>query len=221
MVSQDFKNNVASGDVIAVRSALVDYLIIDRTFQTFDECLQYAASIMPVMEEYDNRPFEDDPKNWDMSYLNSQKAALRYNFCEVRVNHIKSVIPVAMPLPEKHEATSNTIRPSKSNNSRTGRIVVSETERPNVSSHGAHHKAKSSSGSSGHPSHRVVTEIEHTVTVDEKTAAKPSKGGSSTALIVGGAAISVAAILMEKPIAIGAGIVVAGIGCAIKLTEKK
>ena len=34
MVSKEFAENILSEDVVTVRSALVDYLIIDRTFKS-------------------------------------------------------------------------------------------------------------------------------------------------------------------------------------------
>jgi hypothetical protein len=222
MVSQDFKNNVASGDVVSVRSALVEYLIIDRTFQTFDEYLQYATSMMHVTEEYDNRPFEEDQAKWDMSYLNRQKAALRYNFCEARIEHIKSVISVVMPLSKKPEETPTIVRPPQKSESRTGRTVVRETVHRDDSSYTSqeHPKHKSLSRTSVRTGRKIVAEDEHTETGKKGKISKKLCHGGSTALIVGGTTISVAAILVEKSIGIGAGVVLAGIGCAIKLTSK-
>ena len=46
MVSEEFKKNVELGDVVTIRSALIDYLIIDTTFRRFDEALEYAKQFM-------------------------------------------------------------------------------------------------------------------------------------------------------------------------------
>jgi hypothetical protein len=195
MVPQEFKDNVALGDVVVVRSALVEYLISKREpkFQTFDEYLQYAAMHMsvPVIEEYDGRPLEENQEKWDMDYLNRQKFALRCNFCEARIQHVKSVILKVLPPRENSEGDSSRSKPEhtkQGNPSQTGSKVLSETR---------------------------ITET------DQANKGLKLSSGGSTALIVGGAAISVAALLLEEPIIVGAGVVVAGIGCAIKLTSQK
>lgn len=56
MISEEFKQNVASGNPDMVRSTLIDYLIIDRTFKSFDEALEYANNFMGIIESFNNEP---------------------------------------------------------------------------------------------------------------------------------------------------------------------
>lgn len=81
MVSEEFKKNVELGDVVTIRSALIDYLIIDTTFRRFDEALEYAKQLIDVIEPDDGKA--DDglaQEHWDETYLNKQKVALMVNF---------------------------------------------------------------------------------------------------------------------------------------------
>ena len=72
MISEEFKQNVASGNPDMVRSTLIDYLIIDRTFKSFDEALEYANNFMGIIESFNNEPpFSEEP--WNRTYLNQQK----------------------------------------------------------------------------------------------------------------------------------------------------
>ena len=91
MISEEFKRNVESGDVVTVRSALVDYLIIDRTFKMFDEALTYASQRLDLIQPFDSDALVFDSTQWDETYLNEQKVALMVNFSTERINHIKEL----------------------------------------------------------------------------------------------------------------------------------
>ena len=95
MVSEEFKKNVESKDLVTVRSALVDYLIIDKSFRTFDEALDYAEENLGVIEPLqadEIADFEKNPDAWNESYLNKQKVALMVCFSQERIDHLKAVI---------------------------------------------------------------------------------------------------------------------------------
>lgn len=131
MVSREFMDNVQNGNVYRVRSVLLDYLIIDRTFKTFDEALEYASRTMDVVQKYDNEPFVLDKDKWNMRYLNVQKATLMMNFAPERIQHLKDVITHL----DATGATPNTAESSERKNSKpvnrnihTGRTVIRETE---------------------------------------------------------------------------------------------
>lgn len=126
MVSEEFKRNVESGNVISVKSALVDYLIQDPTFTRFDEALKEARKSMNVIDQHDGRPFESDSSKWDDAYLNDVKVALMVNFSEERINHIKRVIPIT--LGASKTVVPKPIRENETSAKTIGRRVISETE---------------------------------------------------------------------------------------------
>lgn len=230
MISSEFKQNVASFDLDTVRSALIDYLIIDRSFKSFDEALAYAQNTLNVIETFNNEPpFSEEP--WDSNYLNQQKVALMMNFSTERINHIKKVISKVLS-DEKGEQTpisytSHSLSALERTGSRTGKTVVSEkpvqnrnttktqtggaTSSPASTSHNANH----STGGSGKTGSRVIRE---TVSQSKKNndAEKHDADFLSTALIVGGAAVAVVGIAIVEPVVIGAGVVVAGAGVGLK-----
>ena len=134
-ISTEFEENVRSGDVITVRSALTDYLVIDRTFVVFDEALAYASRFLIIVEEHDNEPMEEDSTKWNTEYLNKQKASLMINFSNKRIEHIKKVLRAVFPIqPKLRENTEMVLIHEKPliktdiKRSRTGKRTIEENE---------------------------------------------------------------------------------------------
>lgn len=130
MISEEFKKNVESGDVVTVRSALVDYLIIDTTFRRFDEALDYAKQLINVIEKDDGMAdYDFVQEHWNEIYLNKQKVALMVNFSQKRIDHVKRVIKTVLADKAYSVQKSDTIKESsyvKQQGNRTGRTVLSE-----------------------------------------------------------------------------------------------
>ena len=124
MVSEEFKKNVASNDIVTVRSTLLDYMIIDKSFAKFDEALNYAEKTMNVIEPSDEseKEFEKDINKWDEKYLNKQKVALMVCFSQQRIDHVKKVIQKVLGAEEiSNSKTSENISRRK-----TGKTVLEE-----------------------------------------------------------------------------------------------
>jgi len=97
MVSEEFKQNVESGNVVRIRSALVDYLITDTTFRQFDEALSFAQRQIDVIKPDDGEvDYDLVQEHWDEIYLSKQKVALMDNFSQKRIDHIKQVIKTVL-----------------------------------------------------------------------------------------------------------------------------
>lgn len=246
MVSEEFKQNVSSGDLDTVRSALIDYLIIDRTFRKFDETLSYAEDSLKVIEPFNNEPpFSEKP--WDIDYLNQQKVALMMNFSAERIAHLKNVITIVLPhntdksnpnisensFPTqrrtgsqvKRNAGTDTSSTSRTN-TRTGRNVISETPvLPNSTPSGtATNRNSSTSHKSSNRSKRTGSRIARETPVsskekEEKSSSEPDILG--TALIVGGVAVAAVGLATVEPIVVGAGVVIAGAGVGVKVKNRR
>ena len=237
MISTEFKQNVESGDLVTVRSALVDYLIIDRTFKKFDEALDYARTKLRIIQLYDNAPFETETGKWNNGYLNQQKVALMVNFSEERIEHIKKVIQNILPANDFHKTETPSSGPifKEVHESRTGRTVLSEkaveknntysdktkssqeeNRKPSTSSSVVHSNGRSTTGRTGT---RVVretpTESRH---LEEKSKVED---GIGTAMIVGGTVVVAVGFVAVKPIAVGTGIVIAGAGIGMKVKSRR
>ncbi len=126
MISNEFKENVSSGEVFLVRSALLDSLTDDKSFNKFENEIEYAKRHMEILESFiedkDNN-IKQNPEEWDENYLNLQKVALMDNFSQERIDNLKKVIKKVLP-------TINTSTKQENETSnRTGRRTLSvETE---------------------------------------------------------------------------------------------
>lgn len=231
MVSTEFKQNVESGDLVTVQSALVDYLIIDRTFKDFDEAFNYAKSTLDIVQPYDKEPFSAEP--WDSDYLNQQKVALMVNFSFERIEHIKQVINKVLPVTEEKQIAVSRLRTESTNNreNRTGRKVISEkplqqqrettTHRTNASVINRPSSPNNNTNTStSRTGSRVVRETTTSSNrTDEKN--KSNTDGLGTALLIGGVAVAVVGVATIEPIVIGAGVSVAGVGAGIKIKNRR
>lgn len=130
MVSDEFKRNVESGNVVTVRSALVDYLIIDTSFRRFDDALDYAQNhINVVVPDDEEQSYDFKEENWDEEYLNKQKVALMINFSMKRINHIKQVIRKVLTNNASSVSSVKIIEKKsevKTQDGKTGRKFISE-----------------------------------------------------------------------------------------------
>ena len=237
MISTEFKQNVESGDLVTVRSALVDYLIIDRTFKKFDESLEYACTSMNILQPFDNEPFETEMEKWDNIYLNQQKVALMVNISKERIEHIKSVIGKIMPVNvmTKTESELRRLNGSESHEGRTGRTIVAEkfvdskknnhaqnrnyqhkNAKPNLMSDAPQNFKRSTTGKTGRS---VVHETPSgSRRSDEKNEVED---GIGTVMIVGGVAIATVGVITIEPVVIGAGTLVTGVGVGLKVRSRR
>lgn len=168
MVSEEFKRNVESKDVVTVRSALVDYLIIDTTFRKFDEALDYAEKNLGVIEPPqagETSDFEKNSEIWNESYLNKQKVALMVYFSQARINHLKDVITKVLgaeaskPKTISSDANKDVEASIKSNGIRTGktgRTVLSERELHHSAEDRRSNEAKEKADQTASTSHNTV-----------------------------------------------------------------
>ena len=232
MISEEFKQNVASGNPDMVRSTLIDYLIIDRTFKSFDEALEYANNFMGIIESFNNEPpFSEEP--WNRTYLNQQKVALMMNFSLERIAHIKKVISNVLPV-QQEEPRFNEQKPLSTSRtgSKTVRSVVSETtlpkqeqqiasssrpssvrqEKPKCATHSIEN---TTTGTQKRTGSKIVRE---TVSSPKRTEDKEKSDTDiiGTALIVGGVAVAAVGLATVEPIIIGTGVVIAGVGVTVK-----
>lgn len=231
MISREFLENIESGDLMTVRSALLDDLIIDRTFKTFDEDFKAANERLELLVPFDGEPLETDPEKWDKKYLNQQKVALMVNFSEKRIVHLKAVISKVMP-PDLSRNSNATASHQELSDSRTGRtvrterVIVRETEKnkveprttPKYTSTRSNPTPRSGSGSS-RTGRRVINETASDR--DESDKKKAKTDGVGTALIIGGVAATAVGIAIAEPIVIGAGVVVAGAGVCVKASNRR
>ena len=246
MVSEEFKRNVESKDVVTVRSALVDYLIIDTTFRKFEEALDYAEKNLGVIEppqSGETSDFEKNSEAWNESYLNKQKVALMVYFSQARIDHLKDVITkvlgaeVSKPKAISSDANKAVESSIKSNGIRTGRTVLSERElhhsaedrRSNETKEKAtqitstsHNTVRTSNTSNNRTGRRTVGVTEGKTKRTEEEVhpvdiAAWMIGGGIAIAAVGGVTAGVG-VAIAKPAVVHAGIATACVGGGVAIT---
>lgn len=234
-VSMEFKNVVENGSITAVRSYLANYLVGEDDFQLFDEALTYAKSKISVLQEHDGQEFSADKTSWSSEYLSELLVAVVSNFSQQRIDHIKEVVLETIIKPKK--STSPTIPETKPHVSgqRTGRTVVSEkvvsqvrpnvnqskpqtTTRPVVQASKPAVKTNISGNTNSKTGRRTISESEKPSGNSSESKGHGSEYG--TALMVGGAAVTVIGVATVKPVVIGAGVAMVGTGAAIRANSK-
>lgn len=238
MISIEFKQNIEFGDLVTVRSTLVDYLIINRSFRSFNEALNYARASLDIVQPYDNIPFEVEPEKWNSEYLNQQKVALMVNFSEERIDHIKKVIEKVLLANDVQQSEVPSTRPvgKVSQESRTGKTVLSEkavqprtsySEKINPSQQESHNPEPSSGTSrsnkrstTGRSGTREVRET-CTTTKRSENGSRSEADGIGTAMIVGGVAVAAVGLVTVEPVVVGTGIVIAGAGVGVKAKNRR
>ena len=89
---------------------LKDSLIIDPTFSQFNEMLAFAKRELPdLLQPYDDKFLESDRSKWNKDLMNEELVAIRNNFSEMRIEHLKKVIGVvfASEIKKAKEAASS------------------------------------------------------------------------------------------------------------------
>lgn len=224
MISKEFQENIESGDIMNVRSALLDDLIIDRTFKTFNEDYKVASEKLNVLVSYDGEPFETDPEKWDKEYLNQQKVALMVNFSKERIAHLQEVITKVMPpVTEKKSNTTLSYQTSTGGKAkRTGKAVTvvreieKNKEKPDKP-HGAITKKTNTVSDSG--SGRTVRKKNNEREKSSKKKAEIDMLGN--ALIISGIATTTAGIALAQPVVAGTGVIATGAGVCIKVYNRR
>ena len=97
MISPEFKSAVSSNNLLRTRIMLKDSLIVDPTFQQFDEMLLYAKQMLPdILVAFDGDTLETNSVNWDKEQLNLELVLIVNNFSQERISHLKQVVSVVM-----------------------------------------------------------------------------------------------------------------------------
>ena len=112
---------------------------------------------------------------------------------------------------------------------RTGRRVIEETEAESKAHkvetvpHRTENRDTGRSSNSNRTGRRVISETETEKQPDEGPVHPdaPGKHDVGTAMIVGGVALTAVGVTVVKPVVIGAGLAVAGLGVAIKLSNNR
>ncbi len=97
MVSQEFKLAILVNNSRQIRIMLTDSLILDPTFDRFDEMLSYAERQLPdIIVPFDGENLENDISKWNRELMDRESVQLVDNFSKKRIEHLKKVITQVM-----------------------------------------------------------------------------------------------------------------------------
>lgn len=96
MINTEFKKAILLEDIIAIKSILIDSLVIDPTAKTFDELLLYAKENLKnnLIDIHDGEILIDNENEWNIDYLNKQMVKVLYNFSNERIQLIKNMCKI-------------------------------------------------------------------------------------------------------------------------------
>ena len=96
MINTEFKKAILLEDIIAIKSILIDSLVIDPTAKTFDELLLYAKENLKnnLIDIHDGEILIDNENEWNIYYLNKQMVKVLYNFSNERIQLIKNMCKI-------------------------------------------------------------------------------------------------------------------------------
>lgn len=93
MISLEFKAAISVKNLLRTRIMLKDSLIVDPTFEQFNEMLAYAESkLSNLFVPFDGERLENDRTKWNEVVMNEELVKLVTNFSEKRVEHLKEVV---------------------------------------------------------------------------------------------------------------------------------
>lgn len=97
VITKDFEEAVYAGKKLKIRIMLKDSLLVDRSFEQFNQMVHYAEDRGVELWDVDSGSFPMDRSNWSTEKLNEELVELVSNFSRSRVNYIKAMIKELYP----------------------------------------------------------------------------------------------------------------------------
>ena len=95
-----FQEAVVEKNVQKIRIMLKDSLLVDPSFERFNEMERAASSVDNLYVEHDGRELSEDHNVWDDAYMDKLMVQVVGNFSHERVEHLKKVVRYLRPVSE-------------------------------------------------------------------------------------------------------------------------
>lgn len=109
-IADALKDDIEKGNITGLRIMMKDSLLIDRTFNEFNEMERLTRDVPGLYDEHDGEKFITNKTQWNDDYMNTLMVDVLYNFSHERVEHLKEVVrylrPVKNAAPKKSPAPS-------------------------------------------------------------------------------------------------------------------
>lgn len=97
-ITNAFNKAITEGNIRQIRIMLKDSLLVDPTFERYNEMEKLASTVPGIYDEHDGRPFKSLSSEWSDSYMDSLMVQVVGNFSHERVEHLKDVIRTLRPV---------------------------------------------------------------------------------------------------------------------------
>ena len=97
VITKDFEEAVYAKKKLKIRIMLKDSLLVDRSFEQFNQMAHYAEDRGVDLWDVDSDSFSMDKSNWSTEKLNEELVELISSFSRSRVNYIKAMIRELYP----------------------------------------------------------------------------------------------------------------------------
>jgi hypothetical protein len=97
VITNSFIAAVKSADVTSIRIMMKDSLLVDRTFNEFNQMQSLANNVPGLYDTQNSYEFKRDKSAWDDDYMNLLMAQVMFNFSHERLNHLKEVVNFLYP----------------------------------------------------------------------------------------------------------------------------
>jgi len=124
-ITDSFKEAVATGDVKDLRIMMKNSLLVDPTFNEFNEMNSLARNVDGLYEAHDGRDMSSDMSAWNDDYMNKLMVQVVDNFSHERIDHLKKVVRYLHPaaIPQRQTPTDRAAQPRRTTSNRGVKIA--------------------------------------------------------------------------------------------------
>lgn len=106
-ITDAFREAVTNGDMLMIRIMMKDSLLVDLTFNEFNQMEKMTSGITDLYVEHDGREFITDKSKWNDEYMSKIMVQVVDNFSHERVDHLKEVVRYLRPVPKTQNHNTN------------------------------------------------------------------------------------------------------------------
>ena len=115
-ITNAFRDAVENGNVIGIRIMLKDSLLVDLSFNEFEEMERIALSdVCNLYDKHDGCELLLNETMWDDNYMNGLMVDVVDNFSRERVAHLKKVVRKLRPVPATTPSTISSVQQHREN----------------------------------------------------------------------------------------------------------
>jgi hypothetical protein len=106
-VTDSFRKDVADGNVLNIRIVMKNSLLVDPTFEEFDELGKVAGGVAGLYDTHDGVALNEDKSAWNNDYMNDLMVRVVDNFSHERLKHLKDVVRHLNPVASQRQSSAS------------------------------------------------------------------------------------------------------------------